>query len=123
MTEEPMTVDAMDRETERLRGEKRRAMAALRAGGRGGDGPGGPAAMEPSQPSKESSPPNPRPAGGKCERPVEETPPADALRAVRTSSGAATPSNATTQSSIAATGSSCPSTASSSTRHTQETLQ
>ena len=41
MTEEPMTVDAMDRETERLRGEKRRAMAALRAcGGRGGDGPG-----------------------------------------------------------------------------------
>ena len=36
MTEEPMTVDAMDRETERLRGEKRRAMAALR----GGDGPG-----------------------------------------------------------------------------------
>ena len=43
MTEEPMTVDAMDRETERLRGEKRRTMAALRAcGGRGGDGPGGP---------------------------------------------------------------------------------
>ena len=68
MTEEPMTVDAMDRETERLRGEKRRAMAALRAGGgRGGDGPGGPAAMESSQPSKESSPPNSRPAGGKCE--------------------------------------------------------
>ena len=66
MTEEPMTVDAMDRETERLRAEKRRAMAALRAGGgRGGDGPGGPAAMESSQPSKESSPPNPRPAGAK----------------------------------------------------------
>ena len=41
MTKQPKTVDAIDRETERLRAEKRRAMAALRAGGgRGGDGPG-----------------------------------------------------------------------------------
>ena len=41
MTEEPMTVDAMDRETERLRGEKRGVLAALHAcGGRDGDSPG-----------------------------------------------------------------------------------
>ena len=41
MTKQPKTVDAIDRETERLRAEKRRAMAALHAcGGRDGDGPG-----------------------------------------------------------------------------------
>lgn len=41
MTEEPMTIDAMDRESERLRGEKRGVLAELRAcDGRGGAGPG-----------------------------------------------------------------------------------
>ena len=40
MTKQPKTVDAIDRETERLRAEKRGVLAALRAcGGRGGDGP------------------------------------------------------------------------------------
>ena len=41
MTEQPTTVGEIDSETERLRGEKRGVMAALRAcDGRGGDGPG-----------------------------------------------------------------------------------
>lgn len=41
MTEQPTTVGEIDREAERLRGEKRGVMAALRAcDGRGGDGPG-----------------------------------------------------------------------------------
>ena len=41
MREQPTTVEGIDRETERLRGEKRGVMAALRAcDGRGGDGPG-----------------------------------------------------------------------------------
>ena len=41
MTKQPKTVDAMDRETERLRAEKRGVLAALRAcGGRDGDSPG-----------------------------------------------------------------------------------
>ena len=41
MTEQPKTVDAIDRETERLRAEKRGVLAALHAcGGRDGDSPG-----------------------------------------------------------------------------------
>ena len=41
MTKQPKTVDAIDRETERLRAEKRGVLAALHAcGGRDGDSPG-----------------------------------------------------------------------------------
>ena len=41
MTKQPKTVDAIDRETERLRAEKRGVLAALHAcGGRDGESPG-----------------------------------------------------------------------------------